>query len=106
MPKLALSPIVHARLWPARVAQARRDLAMPASLDDRDLADIGLGRHDLRDATAVGLGKDPTELLAARARAGKAALLRGARPLYLASSTGLAAPGLFGCVVQFAGGRS
>jgi hypothetical protein len=50
---------------------------MLASLDDRDLADIGLGRHDLRDATAVGLGKDPTELLAARARerarAGKAA---------------------------------
>jgi len=77
MPKLALSFIVHACLWPARVAQARRDFAMLASLDDRDLADIGLGRHDLRDATAVGLGKDPTELLAARARerarAGKAA---------------------------------
>ncbi len=41
MPKLALSFIVHACLWPARVAQARRDLAMLASLDDRDLADIG-----------------------------------------------------------------
>jgi hypothetical protein len=84
MPKLALSTIVHAYLWPAPVAQARRDLAMLASLDDRDLAmlaslddrdlaDIGLGRHDLRDSTAVGLGKDPTEFLAARARAGKAA---------------------------------
>src|SRR5277367_5764854 len=68
MPKLTLSYIVHACLWPARVVQARRDLALLASLDDRDLADIGLGRHDLRDATAVGLGKDPTELLAARAR--------------------------------------
>jgi uncharacterized protein YjiS (DUF1127 family) len=64
----ALSYLVNACLWPARVAQARRDLAMLASLDDRGLADIGLGRHDLRDATAVGLGKDPTTLLAARAR--------------------------------------
>jgi len=68
MSNLALSYIVHACLWPARVAQARRDLATLASLDDRDLADIGLGRHDLRDATAVGLGQDPTVLLAARAR--------------------------------------
>jgi len=68
MPNHALSYLVNACLWPARVAQARRDLAMLASLDDRDLADIGLGRHDLRDATAVGMGKDPTELLAARAR--------------------------------------
>lgn len=78
MPKLALSSIVHACLWPARVAQARRDLAMLASLDDRDLADIGLGRHDLRDATAVGLGKDPTVLLAARARE-RALAVRNAR---------------------------
>ena len=68
MPKLALSYIVHACLWPARVAQARRDLALLASLDDRDLADIGLGRHDLRDATAFGLGEDPTEMLAMRVR--------------------------------------
>jgi uncharacterized protein YjiS (DUF1127 family) len=68
MPNLALSYIVNARLWPARVAHARRDLAMLASLDDRGLADIGLGRHDLRDATAVGLGEDPTVLLAERAR--------------------------------------
>ena len=68
MSNLALSYLVNACLWPARVAQARRDLAMLASLDDRDLADIGLGRHDLRDATAVGLGQDPTVLLAARAR--------------------------------------
>jgi uncharacterized protein YjiS (DUF1127 family) len=68
MPNLALSYLVNACLWPARVAQARRDLAMLASLDDRGLADIGLGRHDLRDATAVGLGGDPTALLAERAR--------------------------------------
>ena len=68
MSNLALSYLVNACLWPARVAQARRDLAMLASLDDRGLADIGLGRHDLRDATAVGLGQDPTALLAERAR--------------------------------------
>jgi uncharacterized protein YjiS (DUF1127 family) len=68
MSNLALSYLVNVCLWPARVAQARRDLAMLASLDDRDLADIGLGRHDLRDATAVRLGEDPTVLLAERAR--------------------------------------
>ena len=80
MSNLALSYIVHACLWPARVAQGRRDLAMLASLDDRGLADIGLGRHDLRDATAVGLGDDPTELLAARARE-RARAARDASPL-------------------------
>ena len=68
MSRLALSYLVNACLWPARVAQGRRDLAMLASLDDRGLADIGLGRHDLRDATAVGFGEDPTTLLAARSR--------------------------------------
>ena len=80
MSNLALSYLVQACLWPARIAQARRDLAMLASLDDRGLADIGLGRHDLRDATAVGLGDDPTELLAARARE-RARAARDASPL-------------------------
>jgi uncharacterized protein YjiS (DUF1127 family) len=80
MSNLALSYLVNACLWPARVAQARRDLAMLASLDDRGLADIGLGRHDLRDATAVGLGEDPTALLAVRARE-RALAAKNAQPM-------------------------
>jgi hypothetical protein len=37
-------------------------------MDARELADIGLVPQDIRDATALPLGGDPTALLAARAR--------------------------------------
>jgi hypothetical protein len=37
-------------------------------MDCRELADIGLTRCDLRDATALPLDRDPGELFAARAR--------------------------------------
>jgi uncharacterized protein YjiS (DUF1127 family) len=50
--------------WPARVAEARRDFALLATLDDRGLADIGLSRQDLRDATALPLSENPTGRLA------------------------------------------
>ncbi len=53
--------------WPARVAQARRDFAMLASLGDRELRDIGLSRQDLRDATALPLSENATHVLARRA---------------------------------------
>ena len=53
--------------WPARVAQARRDFAMLASLGDRELRDIGLSRQDLRDATALPLSENATHALARRA---------------------------------------
>ncbi|MDE3177851.1 MAG: DUF1127 domain-containing protein [Pseudomonadota bacterium] len=59
----ALFPIV----WWVRVAEHRRVLADLAQLDDRGLADIGLSRQDLRDATALGLGVDPSVVLAKRA---------------------------------------
>ena len=54
--------------WPVRVARTRRIYAELAALDDRGLADIGLGRHDLRDMTAYSLDDDPTSRLAERAR--------------------------------------
>ncbi len=68
MRKSVLSTLSEICLWPIRVAYARRVLAELAALDDRGLADIGLGRHDLRDMTAYGLGEDPTGTLAERAR--------------------------------------
>jgi len=37
-------------------------------MDRRELADIGLNPSDVRDATALPLDRDPTELLARRAR--------------------------------------
>ncbi len=54
--------------WPFRVADHRRALAALAGLDDRELADIGLMRQDLRDVTALPLGADPTLPLAERAQ--------------------------------------
>ena len=41
---------------------------MLAAMDDRMLADIGLTRSDLRDAYAEPLWRDPTDMLAGRAR--------------------------------------
>jgi hypothetical protein len=41
---------------------------MLANMDRRELADIGLNRSDVRDASALPLDRDPTELLARRAR--------------------------------------
>jgi hypothetical protein len=37
-------------------------------MDRRELADIGLTACDLRDVSALALDRDPTELLARRAR--------------------------------------
>jgi uncharacterized protein YjiS (DUF1127 family) len=54
--------------WPLRVAEHRRAMNELGGLDDRELADIGLSRQDLRDATALPLTLDPTEQLAQRAR--------------------------------------
>jgi len=51
-----------------RALKNRRDALMLARLDDRMLADIGLNRSDLRDAYAEPLWRDPTDLLAGRAR--------------------------------------
>ncbi len=54
--------------WPLRVAEARREFALLAGLDDRGLADMGLTRQDLRDATAFPLSERPSSCLAERAR--------------------------------------
>ena len=63
-----ISTLLSICLWPSRVLQSRRDLALLASLDDRGLADIGLSRQDLRDATAFARSEDPTARFAERAR--------------------------------------
>ena len=63
--KLAL--VLRIVAWPLRVVAARRAMAQLGAMDDRELADIGLRRQDLRDATALSLGDDPTKMLAARA---------------------------------------
>jgi hypothetical protein len=54
--------------WPFQVAAARATLTALANMDRRELADIGLSSSDVRDASALPLDRDPTELLARRAR--------------------------------------
>jgi uncharacterized protein YjiS (DUF1127 family) len=58
----------RAASWPFRVAAARAALQARANMDRRELADIGLNPSDVRDASALPLDRDPTELLARRAR--------------------------------------
>ena len=58
----------RAAAWPFRVAAARATLRALGQMDRRELADIGLTRCDLRDASALPLDRDPTGLLATRAR--------------------------------------
>ena len=58
----------RAAAWPFRVAAARASLRTLAKMDRRELADIGLNPSDVRDASALPLDGDPTELLARRAR--------------------------------------
>ena len=53
--------------WPLRAVAARRAMAELGAMSDHELADVGLRRQDLRDATAIKLGDDPTEMLAVRA---------------------------------------
>ncbi len=61
--------------WPARVARARAALRQLAAMDARELADIGLTRQDLRNATALAIDEDPTLRLAARAAEARACAL-------------------------------
>ncbi|MEI8146054.1 MAG: DUF1127 domain-containing protein [Alphaproteobacteria bacterium] len=49
--------------------QSRADFQSLCEMDDKMLADLGLTRGDLRDATAVGLLEDPTLIVATRAGA-------------------------------------
>jgi uncharacterized protein YjiS (DUF1127 family) len=53
--------------WPLRVLEARRVMGELAAMNDRELADVGLRRQDLRDATALPIGSDPSRLFEARA---------------------------------------
>ena len=57
--------VLRVLAWPGRVMQARRDLALLASLNAHELRDIGLTRADIANATALPLDADPTEFLAA-----------------------------------------
>jgi uncharacterized protein YjiS (DUF1127 family) len=52
----------------SRALKNRRDAVILTGMDDRMLADIGLTRSDLRDAYAEPLWRDPTDVLAGRAR--------------------------------------
>ena len=51
----------------AEKVKNRHDAMRLAQLDDRMLADIGLSRSDLRDAYALPLWRDPSDVLARRA---------------------------------------
>ena len=74
--------------WPLRVAEARREFALLAGLDDRGLADIGLTRQDLRDVTALSLAEQPSSRLAERAREREALIRARRRPSSGPSSNG------------------
>ena len=58
--------VSRAASWPFRVAAARATFQTLAKMDRRELADIGLSVSDVRDASALPLDRDPTELLARR----------------------------------------
>ena len=60
------SEMTRAAAWPFRVAAARATLRALASMDRRELADIGLSPCDLRDVSALPLDRDPSGLLARR----------------------------------------
>ena len=61
--------IRHVLAWPARVHRARRLMLQLGAFSDRELKDIGLVRQDLRDATGLAPGVDPSVALRARAEA-------------------------------------
>jgi uncharacterized protein YjiS (DUF1127 family) len=65
----------QAATWPFRVAAARATLKALANMDRHELADMGLNPSDVRDASALPLDRDPTELLARRARERRASLV-------------------------------
>ena len=71
---------LRAAAWPFRVAAARAAMGALARMDGRELADIGLTRSDLRDASALALDGDPTALLALRARERRRDGVRSVRP--------------------------
>ncbi|WP_207484621.1 DUF1127 domain-containing protein [Arenibaculum pallidiluteum] len=50
----------------ANIIRGPRLLIELAAMSDRELADIGLARQDLHDATAMPLGCDPEPVLRAR----------------------------------------
>jgi len=65
---LVLAGVVAAIRKVGQVLKNRHDAAILAQFDDRMLSDIGLTRSDLHDAYAEPLWRDPTGILAKRAR--------------------------------------
>ncbi len=65
---LVLAGVVAAIRKVGQVLKNRHDAALLAQFDDRMLSDIGISRSDLRDAYAEPLWRDPTYILASRAR--------------------------------------
>jgi uncharacterized protein YjiS (DUF1127 family) len=65
---LVLAGVLAAVRKVGQVLKNRHDAAMLAQFDDRMLADMGITRSDLRDAYAEPLWRDPTYVLASRAR--------------------------------------
>jgi uncharacterized protein YjiS (DUF1127 family) len=66
--RAAFAVALHGMRKFSRLLKNRRNARMMAGMDDRMLADIGLTRSDLRDAYAQPLWRDPTDVLAGRAR--------------------------------------
>ncbi len=91
----ALTPVLSLVLTGAKAVvrwyQARRDFAALCGMDDRALADIGLKRSDLRNATAAPLYQDPTRTLVETVNARKTRVLATDLP-YVSSPA--SAPGI------------
>lgn len=65
---LAVGSVVRRQVEAVRNwREARRGYAALCEMDARTLADLGLTRSDLRDATTAGYFGDPTAVIAARA---------------------------------------
>jgi uncharacterized protein YjiS (DUF1127 family) len=65
---LVLAGVLAAVRKVGQVLKNRHDAAMLAQFDDRMLADMGITRSDVRDAYSEPLWRDPTSILASRAR--------------------------------------
>jgi uncharacterized protein YjiS (DUF1127 family) len=84
----SIETLLQLLTWPVRVAQARRDFAVLATMGERELRDIGLSGQDLRDAAALSLTENATHVLARRAKEREELALASRRRVARASEPG------------------
>lgn len=69
---------------PLKIASARRELRLLATLSDRELSDIGIARYDLVEASKLALDVDPGDFLMQKIEERRSARLAQLREANLA----------------------